>query len=163
MFSVGNTSVGSGASLSLDARAAAGTAVLAANATSSRLAVSTPDTAVSVPTVPNYLAFEFIYRSDYGKIVLREQNVETGQQITQVPNEYQLKQYAATQRAERVQQQGALFHQEDGAAQPGTGTKAAGSTTGKTATTTSTAQSAPAPVAEPVVVAAATAHVDIKV
>ena len=186
MLSVGNTGLGSGASLSLDVRAAVGASVLGAGTNVSSAPVDTttaPDAVTSstsgqqVPAAPVYNAFEFIYRSDFGKIILREQNVETGQEVTQVPSEYHLQQYAATQRAQRVLQQARLLHPENGGTQPrsGAGTKTAGTTSG-TAVATSTGQSVPspapapaaqpAPQAAPVVAAAAAApaaHVDIKV
>jgi len=191
MLSVGNTALGSGASLSLDVRAAVGASALAANtnASSSSVDTSATSTAVTlslpdqqVPAVPLYNAFEFTYRSDFGKIILREQNVETGQEVTQIPSEYHLQQYAATQRAQRLQQQSRLLHLvEGGGGQPrsGAGTKTTVSTgtTAKAAVSTgATGQSAPAPQpapapqaaapAAPVVAAAggaAPAHVDIKV
>jgi hypothetical protein len=186
MLSVGNTALGSGASLSLDTRAALGASVLAANAnvssaaadtaaSSNAVTLSLPDQQVSA--APLYNAFEFIYRTDYGKIILREQNAETGQEVTQIPSEYHLQQYAATQRAQRVQQQARLLHLEGGGGQSrqgsGTRTVAAGATGGKPATpAVSTGQGAPAPAPTPqaaapaapvVATAAAPAHVDIKV
>jgi uncharacterized FlaG/YvyC family protein len=185
MLSVGNAGLGSGATLSLDVRAAAGASVLAANANSSSASAETtasPDAVThSLPEqrAPAYNSIEFIYRQDYGKVILREQNAETGQEVTQIPSEYHLQQYAATQRAQRVHQQATLYHLESGGGQPqprtGVGTKAtvSGGTTGRAAVPVSTGQSAPAPApvpaaaapAAPVVTAAAAApaHVDIKV
>jgi hypothetical protein len=183
MLSVGNTALGSGSSLSLDVRAAAGAAVLAANTNASSASTGATDAVTlssaeqSTPAVPVYNAYEFIYRSDYGKIILREQNVDTGQEVTQIPSEYHLQQYAATQRAQRVQQQAKLYHLENGGTQPrqGTGVKATGSTGKTVAAAASTGQVAPAPApapapqaaapAAPAVAAAAApaAHVDIKV
>jgi hypothetical protein len=179
MLSIGNTGSGSGASLSLDVRAAVGAGVLAANGNASSETPASTD-AVTLPdqrasAVPTYNAFEFTYRSDYGKVILREQNVDTGQEVVQIPSEYHLQQYAATQRAQRVQQQAALYHLGNGGSQPrsggGTKTTASTTTTAKAATT-STGQSAPAPAAAPAAAAApapvvaaepAPAHVDIKV
>jgi len=147
----------------------------AAEAPAASSAVTLPVPDQQVPVTPVYNAFEFIYRSDFGKIILREQNVDTGQEVTQVPSEYHLQQYAATQRAQRVQQQEKLLHLEAGGPQPrsGVGAKATGATGKTSATTVSTGQGAPAPApapetaapAAPVVAAAgaAPAHVDIKV
>jgi hypothetical protein len=191
MLAIGNAGFGSGSTLSLDTRAAIGAGVLAANATgsSSSSDAGTPDVVTTalpdqqVSAVPRYNAFEFTYRSDYGKVILREQNVDTGQEVTQVPSEYRLQQYAATLRAQRVQQQAALYHVEHVSSQPrgGTGTKTGASpaVTGKPATVSagSSVQSAPAvapapapqaaapaaPAVAPAAVTAAPAHVDIKV
>jgi len=185
MLGVGNTALGSGGSLSLDVRAAFSASVLATNSNASaETPAATADVALSlpnlqVPAVPVYNAFEFIYRTDFGKIILREQNVETGQEVTQIPSEYHLQQYAATQRAQRIQQEAKLLHVQAGSTQPhaGTGTKttAPTGTTGKSAApSASSDQGAPAPApvpqaaapAAPAVTAApaaAPAHVDIKV
>jgi hypothetical protein len=189
MLGVGNAGLGSGTTLSLDMRAAIGAGVLAANASTSNVASTTTDASVTttalpdqqVSSVPLYNAFEFIYRSDYGKVILREQNVDTGQEVTQVPSEYHLQQYAATQRAQRIQQQATLFHLEHASGQPrsGTGTRTAVSAAPAAKTTTGTAVStgqsapastpAPAPQAAPAAPAVAPAaggapaHVDIKV
>src|SRR5690349_14475693 len=115
MLGVGNTALGSGASLSLDVRAAASASVLAANTNVSSSSTATSSTTDAVaPAVPVYNAYEFIYRSDFGKIILREQNVDTGQEVTQIPSEYHLQQYAAGQRAQRVAQQAKLLHLETG-------------------------------------------------
>src|SRR5262245_2017048 len=106
MLSVGNTLGSSGASLSLDARVAVGAGVFAVGAadTTTRV-VETPVVTTPDQKIPAYNAFEFTYRSDFGKIILLEQNVDTGQEVTQVPTEYHLRQYAATQREQRVQLQ----------------------------------------------------------
>ena len=50
-------------------------------------------------------------RKDYPdlKIIMVERNGETGKEITQTPSEYHLQQYAASQRATRVQQQEQLY------------------------------------------------------
>ncbi len=48
-----------------------------------------------------YNSFEFVYKQDFGKIVLLRQEPETGNEIAQFPSEYYLKQYAATARAQR--------------------------------------------------------------
>jgi len=189
MLSVGNTGLGSGSSLSLDVRAAVGSSVLAANTNVSSALADTsgsadvvtlsPSAGQQVPATPVYNAFEFTYRSDFGKIILREQNVETGQEVTQIPSDYHLQQYAAAQRAQRVTLQARLYHLENGGTQPrsGAGTKTVGATTGTGKTTAaSTGQGAPAPTPAPapapqvaapaapvVAAAAAPAHVDIKV
>lgn len=186
MLSVGNAALGSSSPLSLDTRAAAG--ALAANANVATSSADTTTTSAAAVTlsdrrVPTYNAIEFIYRSDFGKIILREQNAETGQEITQVPSEYHLQQYAATQRAQRIQLQTKLFNAEPANTQPrsgtGTGSKSFGSggTTGKAGVATTgsgqgapAATTAPAPAPQPaapaapvVAVAAPAAHVDIKV
>src|SRR5690348_7907274 len=103
MLSVGNTLGSSGASLSLDARVAIGAGVFAVSpAETTTQVVETPVVATPDQKLPAYNAFEFSYRSDFGKIILLEQNVETGQEVTQIPTEYHLRQYAATQREQRV-------------------------------------------------------------
>jgi hypothetical protein len=184
MLSVGNAGLGSGASLSLDVRAAVGAGALAANTNvSNAAAASSNAVTLSDQRAPAYNSIEFIYRQDYGKVILREQNATTGQEVTQIPSEYHLQQYAATQRAQRVQQQAALYHLEHVGGQPrsgvGTKTTAPGASGGKSAAPTSTGQSVPTPAlapapapavaapAAPVVTAAAAApapaHVDIKV
>jgi len=128
--------------------------------------------------LPLYNSIEFIYKQDYGKVVLLEQQPDTGQEITQVPSQYRLQQYAATIRAQRrsqlqkllgsneeqPQKKGANFQ---AAAAPGTTTGA--KQTGTTAPTSApapapAAQAAPAPQAAPQAAApAAAAHVDIRV
>jgi hypothetical protein len=169
MLSVGNTVGGSGASLSLDTRVAVGAGVFAVGqAETSAVVGQTPVVTGSDQRLPAYNAFQFSYRSDFGKVILLEQNVETGQEVTQVPTEYHLQQYAATQRAQRIQQQQKLYTGGTGESQPKT-------TTAKTgvAAKAGIAPSVPvapaasqpaAPAVAPSTVATATAtHVDIKV
>ena len=177
MLSVGNTYGGSGSSLALDARVAVGAGVFAVGQ-----ADSTAATAEAVESagqkLPNYNAFEFSYRSDFGRIILLEQNVETGQEVTQIPTEYHLQQYAANQRQQRVQQLQTLIRGSSSGGQSGGGsttttrTAVATASTGAKTATTSSAPSAPAASAPAApVVAASTgagagttaAHVDIKV
>jgi hypothetical protein len=120
--------------------------------------------------IPAYNAIEFSYRSDFGKVILLQQNVETGQEVTQVPTEYHLRQYAATQRAQRVQLQQKLY--KGGGAEPEvqtqpqtqTRTVVVAKTTSAPSGTSAPAASQPAApsVAPSAVAAAAVAHVDIK-
>jgi hypothetical protein len=117
--------------------------------------------------LPAYNAYEFSYRSDFGKIILLQQNVETGQEVTQVPTEYHLQQYATTQRQQRVQQLQKLFGGA-GEGEPkaktvvvSTGAKTSAPPSGEAAPAAS-GQAAPS-VAPSVVAAATAAHVDIKV
>jgi hypothetical protein len=125
--------------------------------------------------LPAYNAYEFTYRSDFGKIILLEQNVETGQEITQVPTEYHLQQYAASQRAQRLQQQEQLFQGSSGNAGKTAGAVAATAAVksaalanaGGSGATGKVTSSAPAPAAPaaPALAAGAGAspHVDIQV
>jgi hypothetical protein len=169
MLSVGNTLVGAGSSLPLDARVAVGAGVFAVSSADTAGAVAeAPEVANTGQKLPAYNAFEFSYRSDFGKVILLEQNVETGQEITQVPTEYHLQQYAQTQRQQRVQQLERLF--------TGGGQGQSGATIAHTVAATAKSAAAPsgpaapaasgpaAPVVAASTVAAATvAHVDIKV
>jgi hypothetical protein len=116
--------------------------------------------------IPAYNAFEFTYRSDVGKVILLRQNVETGQQLTQIPTEYHLRQYAATQRDQRVQQQQQLYQAPGGESQGQSAAQTVVVTTAAKPTVSSAAPS-PAPPASPsvaptAVASAAVAHVDIK-
>jgi hypothetical protein len=184
MLSVGNTLGNSSGSLSLDTRVAVGAGVFAVSAAEVGAAeVSAPEPARVIPTpsqkIPAYNAIEFSYRPDFGKIILLQQNVETGQEVTQVPNEYHLRQYAATQREQRVQLQQKLYKSvaavEQAAPQQAavvttakpTGSTAAVQTSAPSTSASSSGAPAAAPPASPSVapsaVAAATvAHVDIK-
>jgi hypothetical protein len=173
MLSVGNTLGSSGTSLSLDTRVAVGAGVFVVSPVENSepvaetRVITTPD-----QKTPAYNAFEFTYRSDFGKIILLQQNVETGQEVTQVPTEYHLRQYAASQRDQRVQLQQKLYKvaaEPQAQAQP---QAQSGPRTVVVAKTTSAAPSGPsapaasqpaAPSVAPSTVAAATvAHVDIK-
>lgn len=172
MLSVGNTLAGSGASLSLDARVAVGAGVFVVSQPDTSAAVAeTPAITVPDQKLPAYNGFEFTYRSDFGKIILLEQNVETGQEVTQVPTEYHLQQYAASQRAQRVQQQQKLYHAQAASGEPQqkttktvvvAKTTGAGAPSGGTAAPAASQPAAPA-VAASTVAAATAAHVDIKV
>jgi hypothetical protein len=169
MLSVGNTLGNSGASPSLDTRVAVGAGVFAV----STAEVSVPEPEPRVITTPTatpeqkifaYNAFEFSYRSDFGKIILLQQNVETGQEVTQIPTEYHLRQYAASQREQRVQLQQKLYKGSAGS-EPQKAVPTVGTTTAKTTVSTSApAASPPASpsVAPSTVAAAAVSHVDIK-
>src|SRR5262245_17049422 len=112
MLSVGNTLGSSGASLSLDTRVAVGAGVFVVSAAES--SAPEPEARGTTPRAENkspaYNAIEFSYRSDFGKIILLQQNVDTGQEVTQVPTEYHLRQYAASQRQQRLQLQQKLYH-----------------------------------------------------
>ncbi|HVO03501.1 MAG TPA: hypothetical protein VMT54_14945 [Candidatus Cybelea sp.] len=123
------------------------------------------------PKTPAYNAFEFIYRQEYDRIILREQNVETGQEVSQVPSEYHLQQYATTQRQLRLEQQQKLLHGSASgggtAPQAKSGAVAARAAAAAAAVVASTpAKTSPAPAqpSPPAVAAPApAAHVDIKV
>ena len=176
MLNVANT-LGSGASLALDARVAVGAGVF----TVGSVEASAPEPGTSAVSAAqpkqiayNYNAFEFSYRADYGKIILLQQNVETGAEVTQIPTEYHLRQYAATQREQRLQLQQKLYK---GSGDPApktvatTTTKPAVSTTASTGAPPSSAPSTTGPTASPpaapsvspsTVAAATVAHVDIK-
>ena len=79
MLSVGNTLGSSGASLSLDTRVAVGAGVFVVSAADAAASAPEPRvTATPELKIPAYNAFEFSYRSDFGKIILLQQNVETG-------------------------------------------------------------------------------------
>ncbi len=171
MLSVGNTLGTSGASLSLDTRVAVGAGVFVVSAQEPREPVSEPRVlTTSEQKIPAYNSFEFNYRSDFGKVILLQQNVETGQEVTQVPTEYHLRQYAATQRAQRVQLQQKLYKgsgveaQGQGQTEPQTKTVVVAKTTAAPSGPSAPAASQPAaPSVAPSTVAAATvAHVDIK-
>jgi hypothetical protein len=175
MLSVGNTLVGGGASLSLDTRVAVGAGVFAVSPAETSAAVAeTPVVTTPDQKIPAYNAIEFSYRSDFGKVILLQQNVETGQEVTQVPTEYHLRQYAATQREQRVQVQQKLYRGAAGQEQAKsaaptvvvtTGTKPAVSPSGPSepAASPSVAPSvAPSTAAPSTVATAAAVHVDIK-
>jgi hypothetical protein len=172
MLSVGNTLGASGASLSLDTRVAVGAGVFAVSAAEN--SVPEPDTrAVTTPEqkIPAYNAIEFSYRSDFGKIILLQQNVETGQELTQVPTEYHLRQYAATQREQRIQLQQKLYKGFNAGPEPEPKTVSTSSTKPTIVATTTTPVSTSTPPAAPpaspsvapgTAATAAVAHVDIK-
>jgi hypothetical protein len=167
MLSVGNSLRGTGASPSLDARVAVGAGVFAVSAAETSAPVAeTPVVTATGQKIPAYNAFEFSYRSDFGKVILLQQNVETGQEVTQVPTEYHLRQYAATQRQQRVQQFQKLYQGSIGESQERSAAPAVVVTTAaKPATASPSGTSAPSasPSVAPSTVAAATvAHVDIK-
>ncbi|GAB2175441.1 hypothetical protein [Dongia sp. agr-C8] len=107
-----------------------------------------------------YNAFEFSYRSDFGKVILLQQNVETGAEVTQVPTEYHLRQYAASQREQRVQLQQKLYKGSVGESQTAPQTVVV-STGAKPASGPSAPPASPS-VAPSTTAAATAAHVDIK-
>jgi hypothetical protein len=176
MLSVANTLGSSSGSLSLDTRVAIGAGVFAVSAAE----VSAPEPETRVITTPDvkipaYNAIEFSYRSDFGKIILLQQNVETGQEVLQIPTEYHLRQYAATQREQRVQLQQKLYRSaaavEQTGPQPAVVVTATAKPTGSTNVVSTGAPSTSAPTAAPpaspsvapsAVAAATVAHVDIK-
>jgi hypothetical protein len=169
MVSVGNTLGSSGASLSLDTRVAVGAGVFVVSAAEpSEPAAETRVITTPEQKIPAYNAIEFSYRSDFGKVILLQQNVETGQEVNQVPTEYHLRQYAATQRAQRVQLQQKLYKgggaEPEAQTQPQTRTVVVAKTTSASSGPSAPAASQPAApsVAPSAVAAAAVAHVDIK-
>jgi hypothetical protein len=164
MLSVGNSVLGSAASLPPDSRIAASAALLAAGPT----AAAGPRAVSTSQRVPAFNSIEFIYRQDYGKVVLLQQNADTGQEVTQIPSEYHLQQYAAGQRAQRQQQERQLFEGTP-VAQAKARSVATGAAVGiapgtAPAAVPATGEAAPA-AAQPAapVVAAAAPHLDIKV
>src|SRR4051812_9341971 len=100
---IGNVSTSTATPLSVRASAAAD--ILASQTAQ---APAQPSTQVSDvisasadAKLPLYNSIQFIYKQDYGKVVLLEQQPDTGQEITQIPSQYRLQQYAATIRAQR--------------------------------------------------------------
>jgi hypothetical protein len=163
MLSVGNTLGSSGASLSLDARVAVGAGVFAVSAAETSAPVAeTPIASTPDQKLPAYNAVEFSYRSDFGKIILLQQNVETGQEVTQVPTEYHLRQYAASQREQRVQLQQKLYSGSGAEEAPKTVVVAKTSASPSGPSAPAASQPAAPSVAPSAVAAAAVAHVDIK-
>ncbi len=126
------------------------------------------------PKLPLYNSVEFVYKQDYGRVVLLQQQPDTGQEITQVPSQYRLQQYAATVRAQRRSQLQKLLSGDEGqlpkGKTAGQATAAAG-TTGAKSTAASTPAPAPQVASAPQVAPQATAsaaagsgaHVDIRV
>jgi hypothetical protein len=165
MLSVGNTLGSSGASLSLDTRVAVGAGVFAVGAAETSAPV-TETRVITTPEqkIPAYNAFEFTYRSDFGKVILRQQDVETGQELTQIPTEYHLRQYAATQREQRVQLQQKLYRASAGEPEKQSAAPTVEVTTAAAKPTVSTGAPAASPPAAPSVApsTAAAAHIDIK-
>jgi hypothetical protein len=168
MLNLGNTLGSSGTSLSLDTRVAVGAGVFVVSpAESSEPAVEARVTTTPEPkVVPIHNAFEFKYRSDIGKIILLQQNVETGQEVTQVPNEYHLRQYAANQREQRLQSQQKLYKGSvvTSSAESGPRSIVAAKTSAAPSGPSAPAASQPAAptVALSAGTAAAASHVDIK-
>jgi len=161
MLSVSNTLGSSGASLSLETRVAVGAGVFAVSAAEASAPdleprVITPQNATPAQKTFAYNAVEFSYRSDFGKIILLQQNVETGQALTQVPTEYHLRQYAATQRQQRVEQQQKLY-KGSGAEAQGAPQQTVVSAAPTEKVTVSTSAPAASPPASPAVASSAVA------
>lgn len=102
-----------------------------------------------------YNSFEFVYKQNFGKIVLLRQEPQTGNEIAQFPSEYYLQQYAATARAQRS---AVLTAAEDNPVEPaGTDGLSAQSDTAVTTPAAATVAASPSPAPPPA------ARVDIKV
>jgi hypothetical protein len=153
------------APIPLSTRAAAAADLLAGNQAqppaepAAQLADPGADLSVKLPL---YNSIEFVYRQDYGRIVLLEQQPDTGQEVTQVPSNYRLQQYAATVRAQRRSQMEKLFASNQDQPQQKQPASAGGTAAARPA---APAPSAPAPQAAPApqLSAAPAAHLDIKV
>jgi hypothetical protein len=98
--------------------------------------------------LPLYNSVEFVYKQDYGKVVLLEQQPDTGQEITQVPSQYRLQQYAATVRDQRRTQLSRLLEAESAPQKSRLSNPTAGSAVG-TAAAKPSGNSAPAPASAP--------------
>jgi hypothetical protein len=114
--------------------------------------VNSGATAPSQPVgQPNfrYDSFRFVYQSDYGRIVLVDQNPETGKAVSQIPSERALRLYAEQKLADVAQSggsAGAVQGSTDTAHRGTVSSQAAGKATGALTSTT---------VAQPVVQAPA--------
>lgn len=86
--------------LPLSVRAESAAAILSNSSASSEVASPALDAADVLKNF-RYNSFEFVYKQDFGKIVLLRQEPSTGNDIEQFPSEYYLRQYAATARAQR--------------------------------------------------------------
>ena len=93
-------STASSSTLPLSVRAESAAAILSSSEAPVSLSTAVPD-AADVAKVYRYNSFEFVYKQDFGKIVLLRQQPETGDEVAQFPSEYYLRQYAATARAQR--------------------------------------------------------------
>src|SRR5512147_2321062 len=93
-------STASTSTLPLSVRAESAASILSSSDASAPSSISATDTA-EVVKIFRYNSFEFVYKQDFGKIVLLRQQPETGDEISQFPSEYYLRQYAATARAQR--------------------------------------------------------------
>jgi TolA-binding protein len=169
---IGNLSASSTTPLSVRASAAADILAQAAEpAAQPSTQISDIISSGTEDKLPLYNSIQFIYKQDYGRVVLLEQQPDTGQEITQIPSQYRLQQYQATIRAQRRSQLQKLLGGDEGQFVKRGGTQgagAAGATGAKPSGTTAPApapQTAPAPQAAPQVSApaAAVAHVDIRV
>jgi len=95
-----SNSSGSVSTLPLSVRAESADSLLSNSAASAQA----PDPAFEAADIAKtyrYNSFEFVYKQNFGKIVLLKQEPETGNEIAQFPSEYYLQQYAATARAQR--------------------------------------------------------------
>jgi hypothetical protein len=113
------------------------------------------DVTVSVQPQFRYDSFRFIYRSDYGRVVLVDQNPETGKAVSQIPSQRALQLYAEQKQAELRAAVGSTPSSAGGGAS-GTGhqgfsglhtTKSAGTTSGLNAAAVSntTTKASPSP------------------
>jgi hypothetical protein len=96
-----NSSTNSVSTQPLSVRAESAASILSNSGASNQ----TSDPAIDVAEVVKifrYNSFEFVYKQDFGKIVLLRQEPQTGNEIAQFPSEYYLQQYAATARAQRI-------------------------------------------------------------
>ncbi|HVJ43475.1 MAG TPA: hypothetical protein VM639_18385 [Dongiaceae bacterium] len=58
------------------------------------------DTVAAIQPQFRYDSFRFLYRSDFGRIVLVDQNPETGQTVSQIPSQRALQLYAEQRQAD---------------------------------------------------------------
>src|SRR3569833_3230793 len=146
---IGNVSASSTTPLSVRASAADGLLAQESAAPSAQPSTQISDLISSStdPKLPLYNSIEFIYKQDYGRVVLLEQQPDTGQEITQVPSQYRLQQYQATIRAQRrTQLQKQLGEDEGQVVKRGGSPAVAAAGTGTTgAKPTGTTAPAPAP------------------
>lgn len=162
--------VSASATTPLSVRASAAADILSSETSAPPAARQIADAVASDTSakLPLYNSIEFIYKQDFGRVVLLEQEPDTGQEITQVPSQYRLQQYQATMRAQRRSQMQKLLDTNDQQPQPKTGAaKPTEASTGTTGAAQPAPQVAAAPQPAPQVSApaatAAVAHVDIKV
>jgi len=95
-----NSSTASASTLPLSVRAESAASILSGSEASAPSSLPVNDSA-EIVKIFRYNSFEFVYKQDFGKIVLLRQQPETGDEISQFPSEYYLRQYAATARAQR--------------------------------------------------------------
>lgn len=121
------------------------------------------DAAADVATF-RYNSFEFVYKQDYGKIVLLRQEPQTGNEIAQFPSAYYLQQYAAAARAQRSaeQAQNRTSEPAPATASDDTGDAPVQSTDAVAIPAAANAAAGSAPTPAPAPVPAASPRVDIK-